>query len=279
MYCNQCGKEIPENSKFCNECGCAITINAGISKENTSVENNTDNLMYIGYIRITKEQMDEIENYIISNDPETAVKIVRDLGGLSQSDAYTFVNNFYTIDKTQPQDIIDFSSTTNLKDDECQIKNKENIPMPKIGNAIAFGIVSINCFACGIYCIDSFLFFIILLIVGIFFAALSVSFIKDYKLAKKDFTQYEKKVQRERKLAKEQEEQKKIQQEQKRKQQIELNKKRAEYSAKGIATCPKCGSPSIATINRGYSMISGFIGSGKPVNVCQVCGHKWNIGK
>ena len=44
-------------------------------------------------------------------------------------------------------------------------------------------------------------------------------------------------------------------------------------------TCPKCGSTSIATTNRGYSFFAGFIGSGKPVNVCQRCGHKWKPGK
>lgn len=39
--------------------------------------------------------------------------------------------------------------------------------------------------------------------------------------------------------------------------------------------CPKCGSTSIATVNRGYSIVWGFIGSGKPINVCQRCGHKF----
>ena len=43
--------------------------------------------------------------------------------------------------------------------------------------------------------------------------------------------------------------------------------------------CPKCGSTSISTVNRGYSLLTGFIGSGKPVNVCQKCGHKWRPGK
>lgn len=41
--------------------------------------------------------------------------------------------------------------------------------------------------------------------------------------------------------------------------------------------CPKCGSASIATINKGYSFWTGFLGSGKPMNVCQSCGHKWKI--
>lgn len=43
--------------------------------------------------------------------------------------------------------------------------------------------------------------------------------------------------------------------------------------------CPKCQSTSIATTNRGFSLITGFIGSGKPMNVCQNCGHKWKPGR
>ena len=47
---------------------------------------------------------------------------------------------------------------------------------------------------------------------------------------------------------------------------------------RNVPKCPKCGAISIATINRGYSIVWGFLGSGKPVNVCQVCGHKFNPG-
>ncbi len=43
--------------------------------------------------------------------------------------------------------------------------------------------------------------------------------------------------------------------------------------------CPVCGSTYISTINRGYSLFSGFVGSGSPRNVCQKCGHKWKPGK
>lgn len=39
--------------------------------------------------------------------------------------------------------------------------------------------------------------------------------------------------------------------------------------------CPKCGSTAIATTNRGFSVVTGFIGSGSPRNVCQSCGYKW----
>ena len=45
-----------------------------------------------------------------------------------------------------------------------------------------------------------------------------------------------------------------------------------------IPKCPKCGATAIATINRGYSVVWGFLGSGKPVNICQVCGHKFKPG-
>lgn len=44
---------------------------------------------------------------------------------------------------------------------------------------------------------------------------------------------------------------------------------------KDVIRCPKCGSTSIQTVNRGYSFWTGFLGSGSPRNVCQKCGHKW----
>lgn len=43
--------------------------------------------------------------------------------------------------------------------------------------------------------------------------------------------------------------------------------------------CPKCGSVAIATTNRGFSLVTGFIGSGSPRNVCQNCGYKWKPKK
>lgn len=36
--------------------------------------------------------------------------------------------------------------------------------------------------------------------------------------------------------------------------------------------CPKCGCIDIATTNRGYSLLTGFLGSNKKINVCQSCG-------
>lgn len=43
----------------------------------------------------------------------------------------------------------------------------------------------------------------------------------------------------------------------------------------GTVVCPKCGCSSIATINRGYSFMTGLLGSGSPRNVCQSCGYVW----
>lgn len=43
--------------------------------------------------------------------------------------------------------------------------------------------------------------------------------------------------------------------------------------------CPKCGSIYFSTTSRGYSIFTGFFGSGQPVNVCQKCGHRWRPGR
>ena len=128
------------------------------------------------------------------------------------------------------------------------------------------------------------LFLMILVAFGLFW--LLLWFMKEFlnarrnlKIAKEDYSKYlnlamqRKKLQQE-KLA---EQKYQLQEEEKAKEAIAARK--AENKAKGIVFCAKCGSASIATINRGYSVVSGFIGSGKPVNVCQVCGYKWPLKK
>lgn len=44
---------------------------------------------------------------------------------------------------------------------------------------------------------------------------------------------------------------------------------------KKVPKCPKCGSTSIGVTNRGFSLLTGFLGSGKTMNFCQNCGYKW----
>ena len=45
--------------------------------------------------------------------------------------------------------------------------------------------------------------------------------------------------------------------------------------AASAVKCPRCGSTNITAGQRGYSLLTGFIGSGRTVNRCANCGHKW----
>ena len=42
-----------------------------------------------------------------------------------------------------------------------------------------------------------------------------------------------------------------------------------------IVRCPKCGSTSISTQERGYSLMWGFWGASSKKNLCQKCGYTW----
>lgn len=42
-----------------------------------------------------------------------------------------------------------------------------------------------------------------------------------------------------------------------------------------VPKCPNCGSTAITAGQRGYSFLTGFIGSSKTVNRCANCGYKW----
>lgn len=39
--------------------------------------------------------------------------------------------------------------------------------------------------------------------------------------------------------------------------------------------CPRCGSSAVTTGQRGYSLLTGFLGSNKTVNRCGKCGYSW----
>ena len=58
-------------------------------------------------------------------------------------------------------------------------------------------------------------------------------------------------------------------------QQKQASIQQHQQSQTNLPRCPKCGSASISTVNRGFSIITGFIGSGSPRNICQKCGYKW----
>lgn len=57
-----------------------------------------------------------------------------------------------------------------------------------------------------------------------------------------------------------------------------IEKKESNQTNSQLPRCPKCGSTSLATVNRGYSIVWGLLGSGTPMNVCQKCGHKFKPG-
>lgn len=54
--------------------------------------------------------------------------------------------------------------------------------------------------------------------------------------------------------------------------------KQREQEEANIVRCPKCGATTIATVNRGYSFLGGWLGSGDPINVCQKCGYRFKPG-
>lgn len=54
-----------------------------------------------------------------------------------------------------------------------------------------------------------------------------------------------------------------------------LAQRRVEEEDKNTIRCPKCGSIQITTGQRGYSLLTGFLGSNKTVNRCAACGYNW----
>lgn len=49
-------------------------------------------------------------------------------------------------------------------------------------------------------------------------------------------------------------------------------------TAPNTPKCPKCGSTSITAGQRGYKLLTGFLGSNKTVNRCANCGYSWKSG-
>lgn len=56
---------------------------------------------------------------------------------------------------------------------------------------------------------------------------------------------------------------------------IEFERKFQERVKNAPLHCPRCGSTAVVIGTRGYSMMTGFIGSGDTMNRCGNCGHKW----
>lgn len=88
--------------------------------------------------------------------------------------------------------------------------------------------------------------------------------VKKYEIAQNDFRKYQELIVKEEDI----------------KQAVAAREtQRKAAQALAIPKCPKCGSTYISTVNRGYSLVWGFIGSGNAMNVCQKCGYKFKPGK
>ena len=251
-YCGKCGTQTSKRSDVCNVCG---SLDFCLTQKSHKI-------YYIGSTEVTPEQIKSIEDLIALNQKIEAIKMVRDITGLALSMAKKYVENHCPIDKFCSQSI------------EVNDSDLEDIPMPKLSHCICWCISSLLSIVSFIFCLLgdlnllSLLFFLFIIICIV----CTRESILNYSLSQKDFDSYRRQMQSIKAAEKRQQEAENCRQQ-------EIQHKRAEYSKKGIPTCPKCGSPSIKTINRGYSIVWGFIGSGKPVNVCQNCGHKWEPGK
>lgn len=61
--------------------------------------------------------------------------------------------------------------------------------------------------------------------------------------------------------------------------QTKLSQLKQAQQVSNQVKCPKCGCTDIGVANRGYSFFTGFLGSGKSMNVCKKCGYKWSPKK
>ena len=269
-YCTKCGTQTSKHSDACDVCGSLDFCSSPQSQNETEtiIVNET---YYIGATEVTQEQIKSIEELMSLNQKIEAIKMVRDITGLDLVMAKKYVENHQPIGKVCPQSV-----ATNDGDDLA------DIPMPKLSDCFCWGITSLLSILLFILIIlneagflTSLLFFLIIILC----ISRTIASISNYSLAKKDFDSYRRKMQSIKAAEKRQQEIERRRQEAENRKQQEIRRKRAEYNKQGIATCPKCGSPSIATVNRGFSIIWGFYGSGKPINVCQKCGHKWEVGK
>lgn len=62
-----------------------------------------------------------------------------------------------------------------------------------------------------------------------------------------------------------------------REEQREFKKQQTQQQ--NVPKCPKCGSTAITAGQRGYTLLTGFLGSNKTVNRCANCGHTWKPGR
>ena len=60
---------------------------------------------------------------------------------------------------------------------------------------------------------------------------------------------------------------------------IEKNSEKFREKANGQPFCPFCGCTSLSANNRGFSMVTGTIGSKDVYITCLKCGNRWKAGQ
>lgn len=63
--------------------------------------------------------------------------------------------------------------------------------------------------------------------------------------------------------------------------QKDLYNETSEYrkNAEGKPFCPNCGCTELSSNNRGFSMVTGTVGSKDVYVTCLKCGHRWKAGQ
>ena len=152
---------------------------------------------------------------------------------------------------------------------------KTDVPIPTEKDIKRNLLWGIGCTSFGLFCFVVGLFAsFFCVIIGLVFIVLGVGSLslyrsgkKDRQLAETDFEAY-KAVVAKRSAQKEAVERWKA-------ERAAADEEKKRRRANEPVSCPKCGSTSIATVNRGYSLMWGIYGSGSPRNVCQKCGYRF----
>ena len=155
---------------------------------------------------------------------------------------------------------------------------KTDVPIPTEKDIKRNLLWGIGCTSFGLFCFVVGLFAsFFCVIIGLVFIVLGVGSLslyrsgkKDRQLAETDFEAY-KAVVAKRSAQKEAVERWKA-------ERAAADEEKKRRRANEPVSCPKCGSTSIATVNRGYSLMWGIYGSGSPRNVCQKCGYRFKPG-
>lgn len=155
---------------------------------------------------------------------------------------------------------------------------KTDMPIPTEKDIKRNLLLGIGCTSLGLFCFAVGLFAsFFCVIIGLVFIVLGVGSLslyrsgkKDRQLAETDFEAYKAVV------AKRSAQKKAV--ERWKAEQAAADEEKKRRRANEPVSCPKCGSTSIATVNRGYSLMWGIYGSGSPRNVCQKCSYRFKPG-